>query len=103
VTHVQMRVAIGGFVAITLLFLTLLLAASPQKAVASDKDCADFPTQKAAQKFFRKHNPRGDPDYLDADNDMVACEDNPCPCSSRLKLRVAIEEAVVGRFGGVVR
>jgi hypothetical protein len=49
--------------------------------VASDKDCADFPTQRAAQFFFLKHGgPRRDPDRLDADNDGVACEDNACPC-----------------------
>jgi hypothetical protein len=103
VTHVSVRIAIGGFVAITLLMLALLLAAHPPKAVAGDKDCDDFSSQKAAQKFFRKHNPRSDPHYLDADNDGIACEDNPCPCSSRLKLRTTIEEAIVGRFGGVDR
>jgi hypothetical protein len=42
-----------------------------------DKDCSDFPTQKAAQKYFKKHGgPRHDPSRLDADHDGIACEDN---------------------------
>lgn len=53
----------------------LLVAASP--ATARDKDCSDFPTQKAAQKFFKKHNPKRDPHRLDADHDGIACESNP--------------------------
>ncbi len=62
--------------------LTVLAIASlPGQAVAGDKDCADFATQRAAQIFFLKHGgPRHDPDRLDGDNDGVACEDNPCPC-----------------------
>jgi len=59
----------------------LLSAALPSTAAASDKDCADFSSQRAAQFFFLKHGgPRSDPDRLDGDNDGVACEDNPCPC-----------------------
>lgn len=62
----------------------LLLASLPATAAASDKDCADFPTQRAAQNFFLRHGgPRRDPDRLDGDDDGVACEDNPCPCSYR--------------------
>lgn len=62
------------------LFAAMLLSL-PAGASASDKDCADFPTQRAAQIFFIKHGgPRRDPDRLDGDNDGVACEDNPCPC-----------------------
>jgi hypothetical protein len=46
----------------------------------NDKDCSDFPSQKAAQIFFLKHGgPRYDPDRLDADHDGIACEDNPAP------------------------
>jgi hypothetical protein len=45
------------------------------------KDCVDFKSQKRAQKWFKKHNPSQDPAGLDADNDGIACEDNPCPCS----------------------
>jgi Excalibur calcium-binding domain len=66
---------------------TLLLCSLPAGASASDKDCADFPTQRAAQFFFLKHGgPRLDPDRLDGDNDGVACEDNPCPCYRRKQL-----------------
>lgn len=65
----------------------LLIVSLPAGAAASDKDCADFPTQRAAQIFFLKHGgPRYDPDRLDADDDGIACEDNPCPCSSRKHL-----------------
>jgi hypothetical protein len=53
----------------------------PATASAADKDCANFRSQRAAQFFFLNHGgPRQDPDRLDADNDGVACEDNPCPC-----------------------
>jgi hypothetical protein len=63
------------------MFVVLLFAALPSSAIASDKDCADFASQRAAQIFFLKHGgPRHDPDRLDGDNDGVACEDNPCPC-----------------------
>jgi hypothetical protein len=61
--------------------VALLFAALPSSAIAADKDCADFASQRAAQIFFLKHGgPRNDPDRLDADDDGVACEDNPCPC-----------------------
>jgi hypothetical protein len=57
------------------------LALAPTVASArGDKDCADFPSQKAAQIFFLKHGgPRYDPDRLDADHDGKACEDNSAP------------------------
>jgi hypothetical protein len=61
--------------------LALALVALPTAASArADKDCADFPSQKAAQIFFIKHGgPRYDPDRLDGDHDGKACEDNPGP------------------------
>lgn len=57
------------------------LSLTPTVASArSDKDCADFSSQRAAQIFFLKHGgPRYDPDRLDADHDGIACEDNPAP------------------------
>ncbi|HWP32771.1 MAG TPA: excalibur calcium-binding domain-containing protein [Solirubrobacterales bacterium] len=59
----------------------LLLTAMPAPASASDRDCSDFATQRAAQIFFLKHGgPRRDPHRLDADHDGIACESNPCPC-----------------------
>jgi len=59
------------------------LAAVPQTADASrDRDCADFDTQRQAQRFFERHDPAGDPHRLDDDGDMIACEDLPCPCDS---------------------
>ena len=44
-------------------------------AAARDYDCADFPTQRKAQKFYKKHGgPKRDPHRLDADDDGIACE-----------------------------
>jgi hypothetical protein len=54
----------------------LALAAQPATAFR-DRDCADFPTQAKAQRFFLKHHPNRDPHGLDGDNDGIACEDNP--------------------------
>ena len=56
----------------------LALATAPIAGARADKDCADFPTQAAAQKFYVKHGgPKKDPHRLDADRDGIACEDNP--------------------------
>ena len=47
----------------------------PASAAAADKDCSDFSSWKAAQKYYRHHGgPRYDPDHLDADHDGIACE-----------------------------
>lgn len=75
--------AIAAAIAVPILFLASL----PAAASASDRDCRDFSTQRAAQFFFLKHGgPRFDPDRLDGDDDGVACEDNPCPCYFRKRL-----------------
>lgn len=82
-TCVRLLAAIVAAVALPV----LLFASLPAGASASDKDCSDFPTQRAAQFFFLKHGgPRLDPDRLDADHDGIACEDNPCPCYYRKHL-----------------
>lgn len=69
--------------------LAMLLAASvlagilmlgPPTAVAADRDCGDFSSQKQAQAFFDENRP-GDPHNLDGDGDGRACEDLPCPCA----------------------
>jgi endonuclease YncB( thermonuclease family) len=53
----------------------------PSPASAADKDCSDFSSQAAAQRFFEKHGgPKRDPHGLDGDGDGIACESNPCPC-----------------------
>jgi excalibur calcium-binding domain-containing protein len=73
--------------AVALALMLVTVGALPSIASASDKDCSDFPTQRAAQVFFLKHGgPRHDPDRLDADHDGIACEDNPCPCYYRKRL-----------------
>ncbi len=62
-------------IALALVTAGLGIAASP--AAAADKDCSDFPTQAAAQKFFKKKGgPKKDPHRLDADRDGIACESN---------------------------
>ena len=43
---------------------------------AGDKDCSDFRTQAAAQRFFDSQGP-GDPHRLDGDGDGEACEGLP--------------------------
>lgn len=50
---------------------------NPPKAHALDYDCADFATQAEAQEYLLP----GDPYRLDGDNDGIACESLPCPCS----------------------
>lgn len=71
---------LGGF-ALSSAVLALgasLLAATP--AHAADKDCSDFPSQRAAQIFFIKHGgPQLDPHRLDEEGDGIACESNPAP------------------------
>jgi hypothetical protein len=60
-------------VAATAAIAVLGLAAPP--AMAGDKDCSDFSTWRAAQKFYKRHGgPRRDPHRLDADRDGIACE-----------------------------
>lgn len=57
--------------------VAIAIAAAPTQASAfRDKDCSDFSSQRAAQKFFKKHNPKKDPHNLDADGDGKACEDS---------------------------
>jgi endonuclease YncB( thermonuclease family) len=59
--------------------LLTMLGTAP--AQAYDRDCADFPSQRAAQIFFLNNGgPRSDPHLLDAEGDGLACESNPCPC-----------------------
>lgn len=58
-------------------------AAGDQAVSKSDKDCGDFAHQAAAQDYYiSRGGPQSDPDALDADGDGVACESNPCPCST---------------------
>ncbi len=63
---------------LALMAALLVLSAVPSTAAAEDYDCADFANQAEAEE----HLLPGDPYGLDADNDGIACEDLPCPCSS---------------------
>jgi endonuclease YncB( thermonuclease family) len=59
------------------------LALTTVASSAVDFDCGDFATQKAAQTWYVDHGgPRLDPARLDSDGDGIACESNPCPCST---------------------
>lgn len=53
---------------------------APAQVRFVDKDCGDFPNQRAAQIFFLNNSPAADPHRLDADGDGVVCESLPCPC-----------------------
>ncbi len=54
----------------------LALIVAPIAGAHNDpKDCSDFSSQKAAQRWFLKHHPAQDPAGLDADHDGIACED----------------------------
>ena len=70
-----------------LALLAIALAGSctligPGSAAAQDRDCGDFSSQAAAQAFYvATGGPAADPHGLDGDNDGVACETLPCPCS----------------------
>jgi len=71
--------------ALTLVFAGVSFAfglVAPDADAAGDKDCSDFATQADAQAFFLAHDPAHDPDLLDSDGDRIACESNPCPCST---------------------
>jgi excalibur calcium-binding domain-containing protein len=67
---------LGGLV-LGLAVALIALSALPSTAAARDYDCADFNNQAEAEEYLLP----GDPYNLDGDNDGVACEDLPCPCS----------------------
>lgn len=61
------------FVAALVTAAALAIPTTP--AMAYDRDCSDFSTWRAAQKFYKRHGgPRRDPHRLDADRDGIACE-----------------------------
>ncbi len=61
-------------IAVSVTAAALAIPASP--ATAADKDCSDFSTWRAAQKFYKKKGgPGRDPHRLDADRDGIACEE----------------------------
>lgn len=72
--------------AVLLASFALLLAGlvtAPAGHALADRDCGDFDTQAQAQKFFLDQGgPHSDPHGLDSDGDGIACESNPCPCST---------------------
>ena len=61
------------FAAVAVTVAALAVPTTP--AMAGDKDCSDFSTWRAAQKFYKRHGgPQRDPHRLDADDDGIACE-----------------------------
>lgn len=68
----------AGLILVLALTGVALLSGAPPSAQARDYDCADFANQAEAEEYLLP----GDPYRLDADNDGIACEDLPCPCSS---------------------
>jgi hypothetical protein len=70
---------LGGTLALGVGIVLCLCAVLAPTASAHrrDYDCSDFATQAEAEEYLLP----GDPYNLDADNDGIACEDNPCPCS----------------------
>jgi Excalibur calcium-binding domain len=69
-----MTISKGLLLAATVAGAFLLFAPT----AAADYDCGDFGSQAEAQEYLLP----GDPHGLDADSDGIACESNPCPCSS---------------------
>lgn len=47
-------------------------SASKRSRRGNDKNCSDFSSWRAAQRFFESQDP-GDPHRLDADRDAIAC------------------------------
>jgi competence protein ComEC len=60
---------------IAALAMFAIAAFVPTAGAFADRDCSDFSTWKAAQRFYKTHNPKRDPHGLDADHDGIACED----------------------------
>jgi endonuclease YncB( thermonuclease family) len=60
------------------------LRGGPASAREADRDCDEFPSQAAAETFFVEHGGSASYNFddLDADHDGIACEDDPCPCST---------------------
>lgn len=69
--------------AVLALLAGMLFAGVGPASAFVDRDCGDFSTQAAAQRFYVNNGgPQRDPHRLDADNDGKACDSLPCPCSS---------------------
>jgi hypothetical protein len=66
---------LGVLLVVALLSISAL--GSPAWAQDDDLNCADFPSQAAAQREYERD--RSDPNNLDADDDGDACEDYPYP------------------------
>jgi endonuclease YncB( thermonuclease family) len=77
------RLRLGFLILSALLAAIFLMAGPATESKAIDYDCSDFSTQAAAQELFLSAGgPASDPYRLDGDGDGIACESNPCPCST---------------------
>lgn len=68
-----MKLLLSAVLAVT----AVALLAPASASAGTDYDCSDFANQAEAQDYLLP----GDPYGLDGDDDGVACEDLPCPCS----------------------
>lgn len=72
------RRAVLKLAAVSALGLAAPLTLTSPAQAFRDRDCSDFRTQRAAQRFYVKNGgPRRDPHGLDSDRDGIACESNP--------------------------
>lgn len=66
-----------------LIAVGMMAATWTSSAAVEDRDCSDFSSKAAAQKFYiDAGGPTNDPHQLDADDDGKACDLLLCPCSS---------------------
>src|SRR5689334_17742367 len=66
-------------------------------AQRADRDCSDFPSQRAAQQWYDSHP--GDPDHLDGDGNHIACDSLGRSTASRS----AVSRPTASRKARVVR
>lgn len=72
------RRAVLKLAAVSALGLGAPVALTRDTLAFRDRDCSDFATQRAAQRFYKRNGgPSRDPHGLDSDRDGIACESNP--------------------------
>jgi endonuclease YncB( thermonuclease family) len=84
-TTVRSEVLVAAALALlTCVLVAIACTAGSASAREADRDCGEFASQQAAQEFFVAHGGSASNNFddLDADHDGIACESNPCPCST---------------------
>lgn len=90
-----------GFLATLSMLTMLILAPTALAQDGADLDCSDFATQQEAQAYFEANNPQTDPDRLDADNDLLACEGLPSGAAEDGTMMGGDAQPVVGEDDGI--